>query len=316
LIAHVNTAGVHVPLWLDSDPQNNGVGWGTNPSYPAQEGSFMGNLFTSPPIAYYCNGRDWDISIVPGRIGANQVNAPYKMIPGEPSYCQDFCTPSDSYTNGKPDGYKACAGNNQIVTVWRGLTAIDGTTASVTASGASPYFNDTFESDATGAQATGWTRVGGSGGDWLVTTDGSKVFGQNRSNSSSLRFVYAGPAATGVESIEAKVKVTLKGSSGTTSAMTCLRYSTDGNYICLAIQPGVGAQIKTKAGDGPTWSTNIAVGTWYDVKLSVDGSGTLSGYVGGQLLGTFKPSSVSSGYAALGTQSGEANFDNVSISSP
>src|SRR5499427_3391517 len=138
MMAHVNTAGVHIPIWIDSDPEMHGAGWGTNPAYPTQEGSFMGNLFTSPPIAYYCHGRDWDKSVVPGRLGANQGDTPYQQIPGAPDLCQDFCTPSDSYTNGEPDGYKACWGNNQVITVWRaaeGSTSVSSTATTTGAAG-------------------------------------------------------------------------------------------------------------------------------------------------------------------------------------
>src|SRR6185503_5847151 len=42
LMAHINTSGVHVPLWLDSESQQ--IGWGTSSSYPMQEGTFFGNV--------------------------------------------------------------------------------------------------------------------------------------------------------------------------------------------------------------------------------------------------------------------------------
>jgi hypothetical protein len=35
LLAHVNTSGVHIPIWLDSE---GAIGWGQNSSYPFQEG--------------------------------------------------------------------------------------------------------------------------------------------------------------------------------------------------------------------------------------------------------------------------------------
>src|ERR1051325_8022861 len=41
LMAHINTSGVHVPLWFDSE--SGLVGWGTNANYPKQEGTFFGN---------------------------------------------------------------------------------------------------------------------------------------------------------------------------------------------------------------------------------------------------------------------------------
>jgi hypothetical protein len=114
-MAHINTAGQHIPLWLDS--QHPAIGWGRSPSYPNMEGSFFGNLFVSPPQAYYCNGRGFANNVVPGRIGANQWNAPYKNPAGATAYCDTFCTRADyPYQN---DGFKACHGFNNIMTVWR-----------------------------------------------------------------------------------------------------------------------------------------------------------------------------------------------------
>ena len=74
LLAHVNTSGVHIPIWLDSDNHDR---LGPEHRYPYQEGSFFGNIFVSPPKAYYCNGKDFDSGTVPGRLGVGQSNAPY-----------------------------------------------------------------------------------------------------------------------------------------------------------------------------------------------------------------------------------------------
>src|SRR2546430_2241652 len=68
MLAHVNTSGVHIPLWIVGD--NSILGWGLDSAYPYEEGSFFGNIFVSPPKAYYCNGKDFDVGVVPGRIGA------------------------------------------------------------------------------------------------------------------------------------------------------------------------------------------------------------------------------------------------------
>jgi hypothetical protein len=66
---------------------------------------------------HYCNGKDFDMAVVPGRIGADQVNAPYTYAWPEAKVCANFCTPMDiPYQN---DGYKACAGLNHVITVWR-----------------------------------------------------------------------------------------------------------------------------------------------------------------------------------------------------
>src|SRR5260370_22269005 len=43
MLAHVNTAGVHIPLWVVSEDPS--VGWGLNSLYPNQAGSVFGNIF-------------------------------------------------------------------------------------------------------------------------------------------------------------------------------------------------------------------------------------------------------------------------------
>jgi hypothetical protein len=88
LMAHINTAGVHVPLWLDSAaPQ---IGWGRSPSYPYQEGTFFGSIIetgdltgigmagVTGPTAYFCEGTNFNDSVVAGRIGKDSTKWPYK----------------------------------------------------------------------------------------------------------------------------------------------------------------------------------------------------------------------------------------------
>jgi hypothetical protein len=115
LMAHINTSGQHIALMLDGD--SSALGWGEDPSYPFQEGSFFGNLFTSPPQAYYCEGRDFDRGVVRGRIGGDQVGAPYVNPFGVGSPCYQNCTAAD--IPNQNDGYKACRGYNHVITVWR-----------------------------------------------------------------------------------------------------------------------------------------------------------------------------------------------------
>jgi hypothetical protein len=93
------------------------VGWGQSTSFPYEEGSFFGNLFAAQPTSYYCNGKDFDQGVVPGRLGVTQTNAPYTDPFGATASCKDYCTPQD--IPNQNDGYKACYGFNHVVTVWR-----------------------------------------------------------------------------------------------------------------------------------------------------------------------------------------------------
>lgn len=113
MLAMVNTTGMHYPIWVDGQPT--GVGWGTDPAYPLQEGSFFGNMFASDGPAYYCEGRDYGTKAIPGRIGGAQTDAPYADV-WATNKCSTFCTPAD--IPHQNDGSKACFGFNQVLTVW------------------------------------------------------------------------------------------------------------------------------------------------------------------------------------------------------
>jgi len=120
VLAHVNTTGQHISLWMDS--VNPALGWGRSANFPYQEGSFFGNIFHNPPVAYYCNGADYDYGVVPGRLGANQTNAPYKNPNGSSALCTSLCSPTGGAANN--DGFGTCFGAggvqyHRIVTVYR-----------------------------------------------------------------------------------------------------------------------------------------------------------------------------------------------------
>ena len=178
-------------------------------------------------------------------------------------------------------------------------------------------FSDDFEGQTVGSTTpTGWTRAGGSSGDWSIATDTTKVMQQNASTSSTIRMMSAGPSLSGATSVAARVKLIATGSSNQ-AAMVCLRYTSSSNYDCAALTP-TGVQIKTvvngTAGTSAIWSSSVAVGTSYDLKISVDGAGVLSATLGGTVMGTYTPAALASGSAAVATASMKASFDNVVVS--
>jgi len=192
MLAHVNTAGIHVPIWIVG--QASGLGWGQSTSYPNQEGTFFGNIFTLSNVgkvdAYYCQGPGFDKSVVDGRIGATQVGAPYRDMFAD-GYCATGynCVDSDAKTGNVPDGYKACTMGdgamtawNQLVTVWRENKAYNssGTViAGQTADGAT-VGND-FET---------------STNSWTSTATLSSSSDRAQTGSKSLKIVYTGGAGT------------------------------------------------------------------------------------------------------------------------
>jgi len=123
MMAHVNTKGGHVPLWVVSAATT--VGWGQDPDFPNLEGSYFGNVFlagahgTDPAKTpqLYCNGAGWDVSPWPGRIGST-TPPPFTNPFGANAMCPaSNCTAAD-YPHAT-DGFKACNGWNNIVSVWR-----------------------------------------------------------------------------------------------------------------------------------------------------------------------------------------------------
>lgn len=140
MLAHVNTSSIHVPLWLVA--QNTAVGWGQDPDFPNQEASFFGNVFalgahgTDPTKApsYYCMGAKYNVNPPQGRLGSMQTSPPYVNGFGAANTaCATRCTPGDYPSQS--DGFKACNGWNQVVTVWRQniayTTSSTGTTTTV-----------------------------------------------------------------------------------------------------------------------------------------------------------------------------------------
>jgi hypothetical protein len=128
MMAHVNTSGQHIGLWIvGSSPA---LGWGYTSDFPYQEGSFFGNIFISPPVANYCNGSDFNSAIVPGRLGATQTGSPYKNPFTGTGYCRDNCVGVTNYTHydamgnaDVPDGFTKCGTRSRVITVYREFDA-------------------------------------------------------------------------------------------------------------------------------------------------------------------------------------------------
>lgn len=217
-------------------------------------------------------------------------------------------------------------GGSSGVTGTGGTTGAAGATGIGGAAGAGPcggIYCDNFESDTVGTMPSGWTRVGGSDGDWGVDT--GKALAQDHAQSSTFRLCYASAAAgapwSGSTSVSAQVKVLLAGSSGATDALVCVRYTVGGDYHCLVLEPGIGAHVRTRSGgattDGAVWPATLAIGTSVSVKLSMDAAGMLSAFLNGKFLGTTAPLGVvASGFVAVATQSAEAAFDDIVVAQP
>jgi hypothetical protein len=260
LLAHVNTAGIHVPIWIVG--QNSYLGWGQSPSYPNQEGTFFGNIFqpnTAGKIdAYYCEGPGFDKTVVDGRLGSSQAGAPYRDMFAS-GYCHvNGCTPSTAKTNNVPDGYTSCVmGDGQmntwtsLVTVWRdnkSYNSSGGVVAGKTADGRTVKYD--FE-----GTTSNWT----SGNTQLVISSSSDLGGQT--GTKSLKVTYGSGTSTlrmqsdTNQSIAAGTKVTFYLQLASTSALTT---------ITPWVRKNGGAENKQ-----PVAVTSMLKGTWNAVTITV-----------------------------------------------
>jgi hypothetical protein len=203
-----------------------------------------------------------------------------------------------------------------------GTTGTAGTSGSAGIPGTVLYAED-FESDTVGsATANGWSRSGGSSGDWVIASDGTKVLEQNAATSSTVRVQSATGASgapwSGAVSASARVKLLAAG-GGSPAALLCVRFNDISNRTCAALVPN-GVQIQTTvggtAGQSAVFAATVTTGTFYDLRISVDASNLLTVYLGGAQRGTYMPGAMTNGTVAIGTASATAAFDSISVTRP
>ncbi|MBV8196466.1 MAG: hypothetical protein JOY80_13175, partial [Candidatus Dormibacteraeota bacterium] len=135
LMAHINSYGVHYPIWIDAAPAN--VGWGLPPSTFGMEAAFFGNIMVTgnmnhgnlaAPLGYFCRGDSGFNAGAPGRVGDFNIPGvpPYYDTTGGGTTCGGSGRCTAHTTNGVVDGYTDCAdgSNNRFynpVTLWRDL---------------------------------------------------------------------------------------------------------------------------------------------------------------------------------------------------
>ena len=284
LLAHVNTAGIHVPIWLVG--QNNYLGWGQSTSYPNQEGTFFGNIFTTNEAghtdAYYCEGPGFDKTVVDGRLGSNQVGAPYRDTFSS-GYCNyNGCLASDITTNGVPDGYKVCTMGdgamttwNQLITVWRdnkSYNASGAVVSGVAGDGASVKYDfETSTNSWTSTAALSYSsdkaqtgskslKVVYSGGSGTVRVAGPT--GQSLSGGTRARLYVALDRYTNITSITTWVKK----SDGTTTSNTnsiSRYYQGSWNAFSITVPSGsTGTQVGVDFTTNGAFTSYIDAGSW------------------------------------------------------
>ncbi|MCR2804548.1 DUF1080 domain-containing protein [Paenibacillus sp. SCIV0701] len=172
---------------------------------------------------------------------------------------------------------------------------------------AAGIFSDTFNDGA----ADGWTTQYG---NWSVVTDsGSPVYYQS---STSEGRSSAGSQSWTDYSVQAKVKV--DNWNGSNRTYVAGRYQDGNNYYAASLYNSSGGKLEIRkkvGGSSTTLATKsyaLSSGTWYTVKLELNGS-ALSMYVNGQLELTANDSSLSSGGIGLVAFKTVSKFDDISV---
>jgi hypothetical protein len=223
-------------------------------------------------------------------------------------------------------GTTGAAGSATAGTTGAGGTssARGGTTGTAGTGGtATVLYSDDFENEAVGeTSVNGWSRMGGSSGDWAIATDGTKVLEQSGSTSSTVRAQAvtgaSGSPWSGALTASARVKMISAGSSNQ-AALLCVRFNAISDRYCGALVPG-GVQILTAvggtAGGSAVFSASVTTGTFYTLRVSVDASNVLTVFLDGAQKGTYTPAAMTNGTVAVGTASMEAAFDDISVTRP
>jgi hypothetical protein len=175
----------------------------------------------------------------------------------------------------------------------------------VTPANAATLFSADFESG-----ATGWSK---SGGDWSVVADGSQAFQQASTTTDRAR-EFAGSTSWANYTVQARVKPLAFGSGGVAALVSRASGATTMYRLALTgtnrveLQYMNGGSVTVLAGVSRT----VAPGTWYTLRIVASGS-TISGYIGGALVGTANSTAIGAGRIGLFTGYASARFDDVSV---
>jgi hypothetical protein len=184
-MAHINTAGVHIPLWMTSPMTP--IGWGQSPWYKTREGTFFGQIMLTNPSnnldGYYCNGPGTDSNVVPGRLGSNQGAVPYAnawpTTAGMDGLCDTNHSTGKCTLQANGDGNDSCTLNgktwNNPITVWRGQTFQAEDAAKFGSAGTNAC---TPASNCGGGKRVSWIRAGVDG----ITLSGVNVAAAGTNN--------------------------------------------------------------------------------------------------------------------------------------
>ena len=171
-----------------------------------------------------------------------------------------------------------------------------------------------FSDDFNDGNANGWSTQYGS---WSVVQDsGSYVYYQSSTNEGR---TYTGSSSWANYAVQARVKV--DNFNGSNRAYVCARYKDGNNYYAASLynRNGGTLEIRRKVGGSSKTLTSknysLSTGTWYTVKLVVNGN-KIDMYVNGSRELTATDSSLSSGGIGLIAYKTVTKFDDVIVTGP
>ncbi|HAN44485.1 MAG TPA: pectate lyase, partial [Ruminococcaceae bacterium] len=171
---------------------------------------------------------------------------------------------------------------------------------------AAPFFSDNFESG-----SGNWTATNGT---WSVVNDGSAVYYKSGTNEGR---AYRGDMTWTNYSVQADVKI--DNFNGSNRAMVCARYKDGNNYYAVSLYNKNGGTIEIRkkvSGSSSTIaeaSAPLAAGTWYTVKIEVNGS-TIKAYLNGVEKLSATDTALTAGAVGLVPYKVAAKYDNIIVS--
>ncbi|MEI7024822.1 pectate lyase [Paenibacillus sp. y28] len=168
-----------------------------------------------------------------------------------------------------------------------------------------------FSDDFNDGNANGWTVTHGT---WDVVTDGTPVY---RQTSSVEGRTYAGTSSWKDYTVQSRIKMDTFNAGN--RVLLAARYQDGNNYYAASLYNNNGGTLELRKKVGGTSTTLVSksyaltTGTWYTVKLEVEGT-ALNMYVNGVLQLSATDSSIATGAIGLLTHSGAvAKFDDVAV---
>ena len=184
--------------------------------------------------------------------------------------------------------------------------------AFLSAAGSTAQAQALFSDDFNDGNANGWTSTSGS---WSVATDGTPVYrvGTNGGNVRSS----AGSSTWTSYSVQARLKPLSFSSSSVRWVSLLGRYRDTGNYYYVALQNDNLLRLRKFVGSSSTTlaekAFTVATGTWYTVRLDLDGS-ALRVFVNGTLQLSASDSTFPSGRIGVAGYGASASYDDVVVS--